>query len=126
MHMLTLSRPIDFLKHFACQCMAVFCGTYSPIMLIYFTPLGGNVSDDYMDFRAGHITTCWALSATISQLKVRYMYGFKNSFVTICYVKIHVCSYLLDCRLKAANLMLEKVLITYALNIVLTSLILLA
>ena len=52
--------------------------------LIYFTPLGGNVSHDYMDFRAGHITTCWALSATISQLKVRYMYGFKNSFVTIC------------------------------------------
>ena len=52
MHMFTLS--IDFLKHFACQCMAVFCGTYSPIMLIYFTPLGGNVSDDYMDFRAGH------------------------------------------------------------------------
>ena len=35
-----------------------------------------------------------------------------------------MCSYVLDCRLKAANLMLEKVLITYALNIVLTSLIL--
>ena len=38
----------SYFRH-ACQCMAVFCGTYSPIMLIYFTPLGGNVSDDYKD-----------------------------------------------------------------------------